>query len=114
MTAPQFITTYPNAPLRTGHLEDMACAFCGNRDRFDIECTIASAVNDEMIEPFGDRGFLLDAYCRCHECDDEGRVEDFVIRGLDRLILDTGHLAPPTHAAPDAATPAAESAHFMP
>lgn len=61
----------------TNCLEDHECPECGSEDRFSIAAETIVTVDDEGTDDFSDVEWFDDSYCRCHECDHVGTVDDF-------------------------------------
>jgi hypothetical protein len=63
-------------------LEGIRCPKCGQEDRFMIAAKIIADVTDggaDVASPKYGNGFEWDeaSYCRCPECDFEGKLKDF-------------------------------------
>lgn len=66
----------------TNCLENVCCPKCGQEDRFMIAANIIAEVTDDgadVASPKYGSGFEWDeeSYCRCPECDCEGKLKDF-------------------------------------
>ena len=66
----------------TNCLENVCCPKCGQEDRFVIAANVKVEVTDDgadMASPMYGNGFEWDekSYCRCPECDFEGRLKNF-------------------------------------
>jgi hypothetical protein len=66
----------------TNCLEGIRCPKCGQEDRFMIAANIIAEVTDDgadVASPHYGNGFEWDeeSYCRCPECNLEGKVKDF-------------------------------------
>lgn len=77
-----------------GNLEDIACSKCGNRSAFRMFVSDRATVYDQSIDQDTD-GRIEDSsnsHCSCYECTNSGVIEDFNIKGLDKLIGQIGKL----------------------
>jgi hypothetical protein len=66
----------------TNCLENVCCPKCEQEDRFMIAANVIAEVTDDgadMASPMYGNGFEWDeeSYCRCPECDFEGKLKDF-------------------------------------
>ena len=66
----------------TNCLEGIRCPKCAQEDRFMIAAKIIAEVTDDgadVASPMYGNGFEWDddSYCRCPECDFEGKLKDF-------------------------------------
>lgn len=112
MTPQEFLEEYPEAPHRTGNLEDMACPNCGQREQFSVEIREMAVVQDHRQDSNGDPEWDRDSYARCDDCDTNEDVRYFTIRGLDNLIQQ--RLAtPPQPTAQFTTPPNAPESHFL-
>jgi hypothetical protein len=112
MTPTEFLEAYPEAPLRTGNLHDIACPMCGQRDGFMIEAREMVTVTELREDAHGDREWDRDSYARCDACDISEDVRYFTIRGLDDLIEE--RLAAPTQPTAQFTTPpSSPESHFL-
>lgn len=114
MTPREFLQRYPDAEWNDMNLKDMACRHCGNRESFVIEHAENRLVYDDLTEDYGDHDFDMNSFCSCHQCGEAGAVRDFVIEGLDELILlrDRYELPPAPQPAADLPAPSTEASHF--
>lgn len=88
MTAKQFLAKYPDSNLNENCLEDMGCPNCGNWEQFSIRMTSIFEIVDEGTGDNEDTEWDGKSFCRCGDCDHEGRVKDFTFKGLDQMVYD--------------------------
>jgi sarcosine oxidase delta subunit len=87
LTTEEFIAKFPESNRNTNCLENVACPFCGNRDRFVIGITATFDVFDNGTGyQIGDNEWDDKSYIRCGDCDERGTVGDFTIKGLDDVL----------------------------
>jgi hypothetical protein len=66
----------------TNCLEGIACPKCGHSESFHIEAAVVVYVTDDGSEDRGGGHYWdTDSHCICgnHECDHEGRFEEFQV-----------------------------------
>lgn len=88
MTPKEFLEEFPDAPLRSELLKDLACKHCGCRDALKIEASHHPIlVADDGWRPSGIIPRWSDTcFCSCPDCEIDGLVQDFMIIGLDGEI----------------------------
>ena len=83
----KFISKYPETPLMTNCLIDLACPQCGSREGVTIEVKRWASISDNGTddEP-GDTEYKDRNPCRCTECEHEATVAAFTFPELDAAI----------------------------
>ena len=75
-------------------LEGMRCPKCGSYDAFNILITTQMRFTDEGEDFLNDKGSAQewddDSWCRCCECDWDGKVKDFKEKEDGRQEDDSG------------------------
>jgi hypothetical protein len=80
----EFLETFPDAERNENCLEDIACHACGNRTRFRIATHTYFDMLDEGDH--GDIEYDWGSPCTCSNCYRDGKLGDFLIKGLDAAI----------------------------
>lgn len=93
MSPKKFLKKFPDTEPRENCLEDIACPKCGQRDEFVVQALLHVGLRDEGTDAYsdstkhyGDTDWGPNSFCRCPDCDYEGKVRNFTHEGLDKLI----------------------------
>ena len=88
LSAEDFLAKFPNPPLRTGCLEDLACPNCGDRDHIKVTALVELAVSEDgTSEEGGDHEYEDQSPARCAKCQHRGFIRDFTVPDLDALLF---------------------------
>lgn len=84
LTASGLVAAFPNMVINSNVLEDIACPQCGQRNYFVIDGSTAFEVTDDGSDGnCGDHEWDDESYCRCQQCNHDGKLLNFTFNGLD-------------------------------
>lgn len=86
LTARKLIQKFPRLQRKANCLTDIACPGCGNREEFRIEMKSMFTLRDDGTDGYEDTEWGQGNYCRCGQCQHEGKVRDFTFPGLEALL----------------------------